>query len=363
MTTLTTVRGDDAGFSVVELLVAAGLVALLAAAMLALAAPARDAAFAQPEAIDVQQRARFAATSLYRDLHVAGAGSDSGPFAGPLGAYFPPVLPRRLGALSPDSAATARPDVVSIIRTTQGAAHATLLVPFSTSVMLVRDEPGCPAGRPACGIPTGAGVLLFDPAGHFDLFTVLSVSGPAVSVRARGPGPARVYQDGAFVAEAVATTFYRDAATQQLRQYNTDSTDVPVMDGVAGMAVEYYGSTSPPSAPRPPAGQANCLYSASGAPVAGLPTLPVEDAGLAGLPLEIFRDGPWCGAGSTAYDADLLRVRRVRVTLRVQASSAAMRALGDRFAEPGTSHSVWRTVPDVALTFDVAPRNLDLVRR
>ena len=40
----------------------------------------------------------------------------------------------------------------------------------------------------------------------------------------------------------------------------------------------------------------------------------------------MFTDGPWCGGGTTRFDADLLRIRLVRVTLRVQATAATMRA-------------------------------------
>jgi hypothetical protein len=31
----------------------------------------------------------------------------------------------------------------------------------------------------------------------------------------------------------------------------------------------------------------------------------------------MFQDGPWCGSGDNEFDADLLRIRKVRVTLRM----------------------------------------------
>jgi hypothetical protein len=89
--------------------------------------------------------------------------------------------------------------------------------------------------------------------------------------------------------------------------------------------------------PKPDAGEANCLYDAAGQPLPGLVTLAATDGALAALPLTRFQDGPWCGEGDTRFDADLLRIRRVRVTIGV--------------AAPGGGASR-------AIAFDAAPRNL-----
>ena len=78
------------------------------------------------------------------------------------------------------------------------------------------------------------------------------------------------------------------------------------------------------------------------------------------LPLSLFSDGPWCGEGDNRFDADLLRVRTVRVAVRVQAAHAGLRGIGADFAVPGTSRSARRALPDYAVTFDVTPRNLNL---
>jgi hypothetical protein len=149
-----------------------------------------------------------------------------------------------------------------------------------------------------------------------------------------------------------------DAATNQLRQYDTDNTDVPLMDDVVDMTLEYFGAISPPIFPKPPVGQANCLYDSAGQRLAGMAHLSASDDGLAPLPIDMFNDGPWCGSGALVYDADLLRIRRVRVTLRLQVSSPGLRATGERFANAGTSRSAVRSVPDVIVSFDVSPRNL-----
>jgi len=80
------------------------------------------------------------------------------------------------------------------------------------------------------------------------------------------------------------------------------------------------------------------------------------------LPMAMLSDGPWCGSGAARFDADLLRVRKVRVTLRVEATQAAFRAAGAAFAHPGAATRALSALPDVGLTFDVSPRNLNLKR-
>ena len=80
------------------------------------------------------------------------------------------------------------------------------------------------------------------------------------------------------------------------------------------------------------------------------------------LPLSLFNDGPWCGEGDNRFDADLLRVRSVRVAVRVQAANAALRGIGADYVVPGTSRSARRALPDFAVTFDVSPRNLNMGR-
>ena len=204
------------------------------------------------------------------------------------------------------------------------------------------------------------GALIFDASGRFDLFTVSNVTGPESALRPRGSPSGHAYLAGAVAAEVQARTYYFDTATKQLRQYDTDVTDVPLLDDVTELRVEYFGTPGSPTLPKPPIGEGNCLYDAAGQALPGGSVLPAGPEGLAELPLELFRDGPWCGTGAAQFDADLLRIRRVRVTIGAQASSAASRSGGPGFSSPGTSRSSWRRVPDVVVSVDVAPRNLNL---
>jgi hypothetical protein len=94
-----------------------------------------------------------------------------------------------------------------------------------------------------------------------------------------------------------------------------------------------------------------------------LPTLTADEGSLASLPASRLTDGPWCGSGDTEFDADLLRIRKVRITLRLQAANPAMRGTDTRlFLRPGTSEGGAKLVPDYFVRFEVTPRNLNLVR-
>jgi hypothetical protein len=63
------------------------------------------------------------------------------------------------------------------------------------------------------------------------------------------------------------------------------------------------------------------------------------------------------------YDADLLRVRQIRLTVRVQTGQLALRGpAGSLFARPGLGKAGDRLVPDQEVRIDITPRNLNLGR-
>jgi hypothetical protein len=76
-------------------------------------------------------------------------------------------------------------------------------------------------------------------------------------------------------------------------------------------------------------------------------------------------DGPWCPDAMNAhrYDADLLRIRRVSVMLRLEAALSALRGpAGPLFSHGGTARAASRWVPDQEIRFDVSPKNLNTGR-
>jgi prepilin-type N-terminal cleavage/methylation domain-containing protein len=92
------------GFSLVELLLASLITAIVVAGAFELAAPAQRMFQAQPEAADMQQRMRVAVDALRRDLVMAGAGTYAGPALGPLDDVVAPVMPLRAFGDTPDQA-------------------------------------------------------------------------------------------------------------------------------------------------------------------------------------------------------------------------------------------------------------------
>lgn len=329
------------GFTLAEMLVAMALTLTVVSAVVALAAQTDRLARAQPRVMDAQQRARVVAEALGRDLRLAGAGIDRGSMAGltgPLHHAFAAVWPRRVGRLRADSAATARADVLTLLYVPDTIVQTSLAADYAASAGQVALSP-CATGA-ACRLARGATLAVFDSLGRVDLLGVLGGAdgGPDVRALAVSLGG---FTTGATATEVVIRSYYFDWAASQVRIYDGDGTDQPLMDEVAGLTFEYFGDPHPPRWPRPEPGAANCLYAESGdlRPAA---TLAATDEGLAPLPLAMFVDGPWCGAGGTAFDADLLRVRRVRAVARLRAS-------GPRDPRP-----------DYRVVIDVSPPNLGL---
>ena len=76
-------------------------------------------------------------------------------------------------------------------------------------------------------------------------------------------------------------------------------------------------------------------------------------------------DGPWCPDVNNANrgDADLLRIRKVAVTIRVEAALDALRGPASAlFTRGGTSRGGNKWVPDQEIRFEVSPRNMNLGR-
>ena len=387
------------GFSLLELAMAIGVMLAVTAGVFAVVHPSQGAFAAEPEVADMQQRLRVADDTLSRDLLLAGAGAYLGSQAGPLAQYFPPVLPFRQGATNDDAPGTFAGDRITLLSVPPTAAETALaadFTPASATLQLVA-EADCPAGVNLCGFTNGLPVLVYDAQGSYNLFTVTSVADGLSQVVVSSPADAAAttFGAGANVVEAVSHTYYlkTDPATQipQLMHYDgTRNADVPVLDHIVGLTFDYYGDPIPPAlvkpiaepsgpwttyGPKPPALDAkptdypageNCAFTidGNGQPA---PRLAVLGAGpaLVALSPEQLTDGPWCPDALSAnrWDADLLRIRRIGVRVRVEAALSALRGpAGVLFTNGGTSRGGGKWVPDQEVRFEVAPRNLNLGR-
>lgn len=333
------VNRSSGGFTIAELLVAVALMSLVASAVAVLLTNTDRLARSQSRIVDTQQRARVIAETLGRDLRLGGAGMDRGAMSGALGRVFTPVWPRRVGRLRADAASTARPDVITLVHVPDTVLQTSLALPGSPSSGSLVLSP-CAAGAMPCPVVRGATLAVFEPLGRLDLLGVLGSLAGTTLVRPLGSSSG-AFDAGALVAEVAIRNYYFDAAEGQLRLYDGDGSDQPVVDGVRALTFEYFGDVHAPRWPHPPPGSGNCLYDDAGHWRGG-PTLSPADGGLAALPLTMFIDGPWCGAGGTAFDADLLRVRRLRVSMQLRAPDGG----GPQ--------------PDYRVVLDVTPRNLAL---
>jgi type II secretory pathway pseudopilin PulG len=389
----------SAGFSIVEVLVAMGLALSILAVVFTLVRGAHEAFTREGERADMQQRLRVAGHAIQEAAGVAGAGPTRGPRKGALGFSLPPVLPFRVGvpADPPGTFSAGTLTVLSVPQTPSPQTVTAASMPARSGSVPVVVDGGCPPADAACGFAAGMRVVLLDRTGSYDLFTITSVQGSLLNLRHDMTDTSFIYVPSTAIAEVAAQTFYLkpDATTgsSRLMRYEPGGSDVAVVDHVVDLAVAYFGEPEPPAlsqsvtnpigpwtnyAPEPPpAGDQptayppgeNCVFQldASGIdPVARLTVLPAgAGATLVELPAGSLVDGPWCpdAASPNRYDADLFRVRRVDVSIRVESALSALRGpAGALFARAGTARVAERWLPDLELRFSVTPRNLSAAR-
>ena len=353
------------GYSVIELLMSTAIMMVITGAIFGLVNPSQGAAQAQPEIADMQQRMRVGSDVIFKELLMAGAGPYQGPVTGSLVNFFAPVVPRRLGRQSPDGRAVFRPDAVTLSYVPNSYSQTTIESPMppQSAEIKVTYPPNCPKAKTLCGFETGMVVIIFDSTGHFDTFTITHVQDAAGHLQHRGQTLNHTYQAGSTITQINSHTYYRNAATNQLMRYDGASSDIPLVDNLVGLQFEYFGDVNPPTLPKPPPGVANCLYDAAGNYTAAMPVLAADEGSLAALPAAMLTNGPWCGSGTNEFDADLLRIRKVRVTMRMQVAARALRGSNPLlFASPGSQTRSDSVVPDYFVRYEVTPRNLNLAR-
>lgn len=367
--------GSESGYSLVELLVASTIMLVVTGAIFGMTNPSQGTAKAQPEVADLQQRSRVGSEILFKELIMAGAGVYQGPATGSLINFFAPIIPRRLGTVNPDNPQSAHSDAITLtyIPNTYSQTSISSPMPNVSAELKVKKEPNCPKGDALCGFEEGMDVIIFDTSGHFDVFTITEVQADAAHLQHRGQDLSIPYEVGASITQIVSYTYYwcrpvngrvcpDDPSAWQLRRYDGYMRDVPLVDNVVDVRFEYFGDPNPPLNPKPKVGLSNCLYDELGNYI-GPGVLPTTDGSLAELPLTVLSDGPWCGGSGNLFDADLLRIRKVRIALRVQVADPSLRGTNTQlWRNPGTTQGGPRAVADYTVAFDVTPRNLNLAR-
>ncbi len=280
------------GHTLVEAIVALGLMLLVMAGVISMVFHTSRLARSHPDRFELHQRARVALDLISRDLRMAGAGVYLGPATGPLGHSIPAIWPRRIGR-GGDAPMEVRTDALTIVTVPDTLAQTRSLSNVSpTSLTLIVDPAAhCTPSRPACGFGVGTTIGVFEPSGRLGLWSVDRVTGQTLSLEALSTSD-DVHEAGAVVTEVLVRGYRRDASTNQLRYFDGDVTDQPVIDGVTALAFAYFDDH-------------------------------VE------LSAGVFGDGPWRSSGTTMFDEDVLRVRRVRVSITLVAGAATYSAVVD----------------------------------
>ena len=338
---------------------------------------------------------------------MAGAGVYQSANRGSLSHYFAAILPYRQGTNHDDSGGTFKTDTITLMYVPTTAAQTTIATggPLGVSAdITVNSDAGCPSGDAGCGFKNGMTALLFDASGDYDTLTITNVQSNVLHVERTGGSPTFTdYQPNTTTLVQLASIVYylkSDTSTGSYQLMSRDGgtgADVPVVDHLVALRFDYYGDPWPPQlddlagastvratyGPPPPAllqqiptggypAGENCTFMLD--PISGLqmPRLADLVSGAAGssggetaalvqLTGAQLTDGPWCPDESSAnrWDADLLRVRRIGVTLRIESAIAALRGpAGVLFTHGGTSTSGSKWLPDRQVTFQVSPRNL-----
>ena len=391
-----------AGFTLIEMLVATAIMLTLTAAVFTALNPSQGIFQSQSELSDMQQRLRVGVDTLTHDLMAAGAGAYLGSQPGGLVGFFAPILPARRANLASidDGPGAYRTNAITLLYVPSTPAQTSTFSAMTnaSSDLTVNPEPRCPATAPLCGFTTGMGAVVYDTAGAFDIFTVTGVVDASLQLQhAQQPNLSRAYPAGATIAQIARRVYYFDAAANQLMRSDGFQTTMPVLDNVVALQFEYYGEPTPPALRRPgvdqsatygpsppalgvagnpwPAGENCTIQVVGGQQVPRLAVLGNPGGGLVRLTAAQVTDGDasgssaWCPDANSPnrFDADLLRIRKIRVTIRLQTPNAGLRgslAAGPDalFATAGTSSPGYRYVPDQAIRFDVSPRNMNLGR-
>ena len=390
------IRGD-AGFTMLELLVSSAIMIAVTGAIFSLMNPAQGTYRVQPEVSDVQQRLRIGVDALQKDLVMAGAGTYNGESAGALNFYIAPIMPYvGFGPVTdPSQGVFFRDDVVSLVYVPNTAAQTTISqpMPVQSVEVKVNNQTNCPPekGYELCGFSEGTQAIIFDVEGNWDMFVITQVQSPALHMQHRLDAFTVPYAQNSALTEAVSVMYYRNAANNQLMYFDGWQVDRPVVDNVVSLKFQYFGDPQPPQltgkplAKKPgpwttygpvppelgvvrgawPAGE-NCTFQVvGGQQVPRLATLSAGGVGQVELAKADLSDGPWCpdGVKPNRFDADLLRIRRVRATIRIQAALASMRGPASTlFLNAGTAAAGTRMIPDQEVQFDVTPRNLNFGR-
>jgi hypothetical protein len=273
----------EAGTTIVELLIATGIMLAATAAVFTLVGDATLRSARWNESADLHQRARIAVDAITRLVALSAAAP---PTAGLLRA-FPAIEPRRRSSFLASASA------ITVRHVPEAAAwtYVTADVPPGAVTATIRNHTGCADGVVNCGFAARTGAAILDGRGDWHLLFVEPSAPGVLAIADAIPGRAATFPAGAAIVEMLETSLYFDRRERTLRQEGPGEGSFPIVDNIAEIVFEYFATGPEP------------------------------------LPLASLIDGPLCGSGSLAYDCDLHRVRTIRATVAVTGSNPEMRPL------------------------------------
>ena len=219
------------GFSLLELLIALTVCALLAGAIAAAATPARALFDSTPELLDLHQRERTVADVLTRVIR-SGAHLTATRDDGTAGAVAPAVE-----LLEPDEDGE-RFHAVRVLAV-DGAARGVLVASQASpsAALHLPPDASCPAAGDVCGFLKGMTAAIVDVDGHVDAFVVASVNKGAHTVT---PDRAlsRAYPVGSALLAVSANTYYLDVqadGSSTLSRETASGAVQPIVDVVSAL--------------------------------------------------------------------------------------------------------------------------------
>jgi hypothetical protein len=344
------------GVSIIELLIALAITLLVSALATRALVEAADAFAWQPAAGELTARARAVAQAITADLTAAGAGprvltGAAGVLVGTdtarLSAWLPPILPRVVALAGGDGDGIARTDRVSILTIADTAPQAA--VRRRPPGWAFVPGPTCPALIDGCGLRPDMPLLLLEPWPGFQLTKAGAVDDSGLELL-----DAAAAGDDAVVAAVEVVSYRFDAGRGELLRGRAAGRGQPVADHVTVFDVELWGDGDPPAGPRWPASGDTCVTAADGAP--RLPAWAPPGSPAVRLDVARLSDGPWCGVTPFRFDADLFRVRRVRVHVRFEAEPESARGRNPaRVTRAGLATAAAREVDDLEVVVEVTP--------
>ena len=222
------------GFSLVELLVALTVCALLSGAIAAVAPQARAAFDATPEALDLLQRERTVVDVLTRALRSAAlltAARDDGT----AGAAAPAV---ELLERDEDGARFHAFRVLAVVGQGRGVLDADQGGPSGS----LRLQPGvnCPSSGEVCGFSKGAVAALVDVDGRVDVLTIVATSKGANSVSPSRPLSRAYPRQSAMFAVSADSYYLEEQADGSLTLARETAAGAvqPIVDNVPELSIE-----------------------------------------------------------------------------------------------------------------------------